>query len=143
LDEISFAYFKSTDGHTLQWDFNLRRVNLHLLPLIKTHGGIILVDSTRRGKRHPDALSRTVPIWCAVINRALGLENEHSCLFTPPDSVSPSEHAQMADKIDEWAKLLNVRLANAAFVLFIEHMTRIGFCIQCPAPDEAATAFLD
>ena len=29
----------------------------------------ILVDSTRRGKRMPDALSKTVPIWCAVINR--------------------------------------------------------------------------
>ncbi|KAF8699592.1 Initiator tRNA phosphoribosyl transferase, partial [Rhizoctonia solani] len=103
----AFAYFKSTDGHTSQWNFNLRRGNLHLLPLIVTHGGIILVDSTRRGKRHPDALSRTVPIWCAVINRALGLEGEHSGLFTPPDSVSPSEHAQMEDGIDKWAELLN------------------------------------
>ncbi|CAE7149002.1 unnamed protein product [Rhizoctonia solani] len=102
-----FAYFKSTDGHTAQWDFNLRRANLHLLPLIIAHRGIILVDSTRRGKRHPDALSRTVPIWCAVINRALGLEGEHSGLFTPPDSVSPSEHAQMEDGITKWAELLN------------------------------------
>ncbi|KAJ1303922.1 hypothetical protein OPQ81_008333 [Rhizoctonia solani] len=103
----AFAYFKSTDGHTSQWNFNLRRANLHLLPLIITHGGIILVDSTRRGKRHPDALSRTVPIWCAVINRALGLEGQHSGLFTPPDSVSPSEHAQMEDGITKWAELLN------------------------------------
>ncbi|KAH7333932.1 initiator tRNA phosphoribosyl transferase-domain-containing protein [Rhizoctonia solani] len=103
----AFAYFKSTDGHTSQWNFNLRRANLHLLPLITIHGGIILVDSTRRGKRHPDALSRTVPIWCAVINRALGLEGEHSGLFTPPDSVSPSEHAQMNDGIKKWAELLN------------------------------------
>ena len=29
----------------------------------------ILVDSTRRGKRMPDALSKTVPIWCAVMSR--------------------------------------------------------------------------
>ncbi|KDN47668.1 hypothetical protein RSAG8_03458, partial [Rhizoctonia solani AG-8 WAC10335] len=76
-------------------------------PLIIAHGGIMLVDSTRRGKRHPDALSRTVPIWCAVINRALGLGGEHSGLFTPPDSVSPSEHAQMEDGINKWAELLN------------------------------------
>ncbi|CEL57117.1 tRNA A64-2'-O-ribosylphosphate transferase OS=Saccharomyces cerevisiae (strain ATCC 204508 / S288c) GN=RIT1 PE=1 SV=3 [Rhizoctonia solani AG-1 IB] len=103
----AFAYFKSTDGHTSQWNFNLRRANLHLLPLIIAHGGIILIDSTRRGKRHPDALSRTVPIWCAVINRVLGLEGEHSGLFTPPDSVSPSEHAQMEDGISKWAELLN------------------------------------
>ncbi|CUA74343.1 putative protein C3F10,06c [Schizosaccharomyces pombe 972h-] [Rhizoctonia solani] len=107
LSGTAFAYFKSTDGHTSQWNFNLRRANLHLLPLIVAHGGIVLVDSTRRGKRHPDALSRTVPIWCAVINRALGLEDEHSGLFTPPDSVSPSEHAQMEDGIDKWAELLN------------------------------------
>ncbi|CAE6479095.1 unnamed protein product [Rhizoctonia solani] len=103
----TFAYFKSTDGHTSQWNFNLRRANLHLLPLIIAHGGIMLVDSTRRGKRHPDALSRTVPIWCAVINRALGLGGEHSGLYTPPDSVSPSEHAQMEDGIHKWAELLN------------------------------------
>ncbi|QRW10005.1 tRNA A64-2'-O-ribosylphosphate transferase [Ceratobasidium sp. AG-Ba] len=105
-DVVSAAYFKSTDGHTSQWAFNLRRANLHLLPIIVSNGGIILVDSTRRGKRHPDALSRTVPIWCAVINRALGLDGEHAGLFTPPDAVSPSEHAQMDEKIEGWANEL-------------------------------------
>ena len=35
------------------------------------NGRAVLVDSTRRGKRIPDALSKTVPIWCAVINRAV------------------------------------------------------------------------
>jgi hypothetical protein len=34
---------------------------------------LILVDSTRAGKRLPDALSKTVPIWCAVVNRAARL----------------------------------------------------------------------
>lgn len=28
------AYFKSTDGHTNNWSFNLRRPNLHLLPIL-------------------------------------------------------------------------------------------------------------
>ncbi|KAG8697946.1 hypothetical protein FRC08_006226 [Ceratobasidium sp. 394] len=106
-DITAAAYFKSTDGHTSQWAFNLRRANLHLLPIIASHGGIILVDSTRRGKRHPDALSRTVPTWCAVINRAIGLEGEHAGLFTPPDAVSPSEHAQMDAKVQGWAGELN------------------------------------
>ncbi|KAF8593548.1 initiator tRNA phosphoribosyl transferase [Ceratobasidium sp. AG-I] len=105
-DENASAYFKSTDGHTSQWAFNLRRANLHLLPIIVAHGGIILVDSTRRGKRHPDALSRTVPIWCAVINQTLGFQDEYSCLFTPPDAVSPSEHAQMEARIAGWAEEL-------------------------------------
>ncbi|KEP50671.1 initiator tRNA phosphoribosyl transferase [Rhizoctonia solani 123E] len=104
---VQLIYDAAHDGHTSQWNFNLRRANLHLLPLVVAHGGIVLVDSTRRGKRHPDALSRTVPIWCAVINRALGLAGDHSGLFTPPDSVSPSEHAQMEDGIQKWAELLN------------------------------------
>lgn len=33
------AYFKSTDGHTGQWKFSTRRLNLHLLPLIERHDG--------------------------------------------------------------------------------------------------------
>lgn len=33
------AYFKSTDGHTGQWKFSTRRLNLHLLPVIETCDG--------------------------------------------------------------------------------------------------------
>lgn len=33
------AYFKSTDGHTGQWDFSFRRLNLQILPLARQHGG--------------------------------------------------------------------------------------------------------
>jgi len=29
------------------------------------------VDSTRKGKSFPDSLSKTIPIWCCVINRAV------------------------------------------------------------------------
>ncbi|KAG0327062.1 hypothetical protein BGZ99_008402 [Dissophora globulifera] len=65
------VYFKSTDGHTSNWDFNLRRYNPHLLTAIAKYGGCIIVDSTRKGKRVPDALSKTIPIWCATINTAI------------------------------------------------------------------------
>ncbi|KAF9572450.1 hypothetical protein EC968_009928 [Mortierella alpina] len=65
------VYFKSTDGHTGIWDFNLRRYNPHLITTIINHGGCIIVDSTRKGKRVPDALSKTIPIWCATINNAV------------------------------------------------------------------------
>ncbi|GJJ08429.1 hypothetical protein Clacol_002645 [Clathrus columnatus] len=90
------VYFKSTDGHFGQWAFNLRRSNLHLLQSIVDFGGVIIVDSTRQGKRLPDALSKTIPIWCAVINLAtLKLShnsrlNETSTewgLYTPPGSA--------------------------------------------------------
>ncbi|KAI1438284.1 initiator tRNA phosphoribosyl transferase [Xylaria sp. CBS 124048] len=96
------AYFKSTDGHTGQWNFSCRRLNLHLLPIIRQHDGCIIVDSTRRGKQMPDALSKTVPIWCCVLNRVLFPEEE-DChrLYTPPNVVSRSEHAQAEARISE------------------------------------------
>ena len=34
-------------------------------------GGCVIVDSTRRGKRFPDSMSRTIPIWTCVLNRAI------------------------------------------------------------------------
>lgn len=33
------AYFKSTDGHAGQWDFNLRRLNLQILDIASQQGG--------------------------------------------------------------------------------------------------------
>lgn len=129
------CYFKSTDGHTHAWGFSLKRYNLHVLEVVQERGGCIIVDSTRRGKSMPDALSKTVPIWCAVINKAVhkrhGWEtdtatgghlalpsrqreeaedvltnSDYSSLCTPEHIVSPSEHTQIAALIDGWASLL-------------------------------------
>ncbi|KAJ7496746.1 initiator tRNA phosphoribosyl transferase [Mycena latifolia] len=114
------AYFKSTDGHFSNWSFNLRRPNLHLLPLIAAQDGtgIILVDSTRAGKRIPDALSKTVPIWCAVVNRAVlqvhpGKVGWDTNLYTPPGAVSSQEHDQIEQRLDAWANAL----ANSSYDL--------------------------
>ncbi|KAK5944665.1 tRNA A64-2'-O-ribosylphosphate transferase [Knufia obscura] len=65
------AYFKSTDGHVNQWSFSTRRLNLQPLHLLGTAGGGVLIDTTRRGKSFPDALRRTVAIWCCVWNKVL------------------------------------------------------------------------
>lgn len=35
------AYFKSTDGHTGQWAFSLRRLNLQVLEVVQAYGGYI------------------------------------------------------------------------------------------------------
>ncbi|KAF6223650.1 hypothetical protein HO133_000493 [Letharia lupina] len=44
----------------------------------------------------PDALSKTIPIWCAVINRLLfGEMHESHKLGTPKEVVGASEHAQI------------------------------------------------
>jgi len=41
------AYFKSTDGHTGQWKFSTRRLNLHLLRLIGENDGLVAVQILR------------------------------------------------------------------------------------------------
>lgn len=66
------CYFKSTDGHTGAWAFSLTRLNWHVALLAANRGGAIIVDATRRGKTFPDALTKTVPLWAAVVNRAVG-----------------------------------------------------------------------
>lgn len=74
----------------------------------------MIVDSTRRGKSLPDALSKTVPIWCAVLNRAshcrhgspAAAECASQQLRTPRDVVSPSEHAQIEERINGWVEAL-------------------------------------
>jgi len=53
----------------------------------------------------PDALMKTVPIWCAVFNRVLFPENEEAGrLYTPPKCVSRSEHSQIEKRLDGFAR---------------------------------------
>jgi tRNA A64-2'-O-ribosylphosphate transferase len=37
------AYFKSTDGHTGQWSFSSRRLNIQVLDLVSEHHGWVLL----------------------------------------------------------------------------------------------------
>ncbi|KAI8970274.1 tRNA A64-2'-O-ribosylphosphate transferase [Mycotypha africana] len=115
------AYFKSTDGHMHIWDFSIRRNNLHLIPVLMEHSGGIIVDSTRKGKRIPDALSKTIPIWCCTLNRAVAKYRgyHHSdalndsngwdtTFHSLPSIISRSEHAQIEARIDGFVdKLLS------------------------------------
>jgi len=93
-----------------QWSFSLRRLNLQLLDVVAERGGAVVVDSTRRGKSMPDALSKTVPVWCAVVNRAIFQEDredvggEKGTLYVPPSVVSESERVQMEARIGGFVK---------------------------------------
>lgn len=123
LKSIHSAYFKSTDGHTGEWKFSMRRLNFHLLPLLAQFSNLVLVDSTRKGKLMSDALLKTVPIWCAVLNYIMfeGDDPEElingSCdffqqlkdnnwLLTPEEMVSRSEHASIVRTIPIHARSL-------------------------------------
>ncbi|KAJ3274997.1 hypothetical protein HDV01_001503 [Terramyces sp. JEL0728] len=106
------VYFKSTDGHFGQWDFNLKRMNFHILQFIGEHRGGIIVDVTRKGKRFPDSLSKTIPIWCAVINSAVSTLSENrdwdAKLHTSRAAVSESEASQIEERIPKFvSKLLS------------------------------------
>ncbi|KAI7211060.1 tRNA '-O-ribosylphosphate transferase [Hortaea werneckii] len=107
------AYFKSTDGHHGEWSFSLRRLNLQILDLVGEGGGCIIVDSTRRGKSMPDALSKTIPIWICVLNRLLfpsspstTTASETDNLHTPETLISPSEHSQILARIPSFVTAL-------------------------------------
>ncbi|KAI6840914.1 tRNA '-O-ribosylphosphate transferase [Hortaea werneckii] len=107
------AYFKSTDGHHGEWSFSLRRLNLQILDLVGEGGGCIIVDSTRRGKSMPDALSKTIPIWICVLNRLLFPSSPSSTtaseahnLHTPDTLISPSEHSQILARIPSFVAAL-------------------------------------
>ncbi|TBU21232.1 initiator tRNA phosphoribosyl transferase-domain-containing protein [Dichomitus squalens] len=84
----------------------LRDANLRLY-----HTATLLVDSTRAGKRTPDALSKTVPIECAVLNRAMLIAHSKTKdwdveLYCPPGAVSEQERSQIVPLLDGWAKAL-------------------------------------
>ena len=51
----------------------------------------------------PDALAKTIPIWCCVMNRLLFRDERGKMeLFTPKNVVGMSEHAQIDAKIDSF-----------------------------------------
>ncbi|KAL5572554.1 hypothetical protein UlMin_022151 [Ulmus minor] len=139
----STCYFKSTDGHTNNLSFNTSRLNLHVAHLAGQKGGCMIVDSTRKGKRFPDSMSKTIPIWTCVLNRSIrnhlskmndigvlkeGEEctsDEHSestrhvstdwdCSLHLPLWVSKTEKAKIEDRLAEWTKELDASGADIA-----------------------------
>lgn len=64
----------------------------------------------------PDSLSKTVPTWCCVINRALFPElTTYHGLYVPPNVVSDSEKSQMLARVPGFVgslKQLNLDLAG-------------------------------
>ncbi|KAI3827199.1 hypothetical protein L1987_01271 [Smallanthus sonchifolius] len=96
----SNCYFKSTDGHTNNLSFNTSRLNLHVATLagieFDDRGGCMIVDSTRKGKRFPDSMSKTIPIWTCVLNRAiLNYRDKMNGINKPMEGVNSS--AQISD----------------------------------------------
>lgn len=64
----------------------------------------------------PDALSKTIPIWCCVINHVLFPEVVKHELHTPPQAVSESEHTQISGRVasfvDNFLKICKPDIKN-------------------------------
>lgn len=102
------SYFKSTDGHTNNWSISTRRLNLHLLKQIRENNGIMIVDSTRRGKKIPDSFSKTIPIWIAIIKKFIAPDKSFDELFmTPIETVSTYEHERILDLLPDFYDDMN------------------------------------
>ncbi|KAG7569931.1 Rit1 DUSP-like domain [Arabidopsis thaliana x Arabidopsis arenosa] len=131
------CYFKSTDGHTNNLSFNTSRLNLHLSLLVGEKGGCIIIDSTRKGKRFPDSMSKTIPIWSCVLNRSIfnhwkrlcnidaGLTSDDGekirelldkwdCSLHLPLWVSNTERASIEARLDDWTRQLDESGADIA-----------------------------
>lgn len=113
------VYFKSSDGHiTSQYALSLKRLNLPLIELLHQVNSCFLVDSSVR-KILPDSFSRTIPVWCCVMNRIVQkyrAENKQNdefdedewdtALYTPASIVSPEEYKDISSLIDSRVELL-------------------------------------
>ncbi|KAI4379387.1 hypothetical protein MLD38_005694 [Melastoma candidum] len=121
-------------------------LNLHLALLAGQRGGCIVVDSTRKGKRFPDSMWKTILIWTCVLNRAItrnrrpldhsdvstternmddlarGGSNradalpEWDCSLHLPLWVSDTERAKIEGRLDDWTNELEASGADVASV---------------------------
>ncbi|KAJ5280171.1 hypothetical protein N7478_005543 [Penicillium angulare] len=85
------------------------------LPLVANErcGSWYISPDTKAGMM-PDALSKTIPIWCAVMNRALfPKETTYHPVALPPNYLGKSEESQIENRIDGFVqsfKALNLDL---------------------------------
>lgn len=74
----------------------------------------------------PDALSKTIPIWCAVMNRLLFPEIiEFHALHTPVNVVGDSEHIQIEAKLNGFATDIKVNQLGGTIQHLAETIARI------------------
>ncbi|EFJ30213.1 hypothetical protein SELMODRAFT_90248 [Selaginella moellendorffii] len=114
------CYFKSTDGHTGNWGFNPARLNIHIAAIAARSGGCMIVDSTRKGKRFPDSMSKTIPIWTCVMNRGISMlldpdkRKSWDCELHLPSWVSETEKSCIQARLDQWVGVLLASGADLA-----------------------------
>ncbi|KAL0485837.1 tRNA A64-2'-O-ribosyl phosphate transferase [Acrasis kona] len=125
------CYFKSTDGHTYNWRFPTTRLNLQVAIHSSANKGIIILDSTRKGKKFPDSFSKTIPIWSCVINMVVaktrGQEHVWDTNLHLPVWIHPSEKDQITEKLNTWTD--NLMKSGVDLSVLSKVMTKPLRCI--------------
>lgn len=129
------CYFKSTDGHYGYWSFNHRRLNPNVIQLLSKFNGAIIIDSTRTGKQFPDALQRTIPIWCYIIN-CIRIKCNDSNAKLPsikmPDWILESEREQIERlAMDEWIPNIMNKGKDSIFIHLKKLILQLPSMIEC------------
>jgi len=116
------CYFKSTDGHFGTVEFSTRRLNLNVLRTAAASrescsllsegasfkGGVLVIDSTQKGKLCPDSFNRTLPVWCAVLNLVA-----HGVIkVSLPPWVSEEEAMTIEEQIPKMAKRIPAEMIS-------------------------------
>ncbi len=89
----------------------------------------MIVDSTRKGKVFPDSFSKTIPMWCCIMNRVLQylkfgkMESE----LKLPSWVHDTEKIQIEEKLQGWVDC--VLESGVDFSEFIEHYSKPLQCV--------------
>jgi hypothetical protein len=75
----------------------------------------MIVDSTRFGKAFPDSFNRTVPLWCAVLNRSMGFTD---AAIELPRWLPVQERTRISEtQLNEWAKEVTELASKSGIVL--------------------------
>ncbi|RHZ63876.1 initiator tRNA phosphoribosyl transferase family protein [Aspergillus thermomutatus] len=86
---------------------NERCGSWYISPDIKAGSAYFKSTDGHTGAVMPDALSKTVPIWCAVMNRALfPSDAAYHAVQLPPNYLGASEESQIEHRIDGFVKSL-------------------------------------
>lgn len=142
LTTATEVYFKSSDGHrTANYAFSLKRLNLPLIELLHRVNSCFLVDSSVR-KILPDSFSRTIPVWCCVMNRivqkyrtemrmmadnnpcAVDDEEWDTSLYTPESIVSQTEYLEILSLIESRVEILYASKAIVNPCWLVRTLTR-------------------
>jgi len=65
--EFSKCYFKSSDGHTHHWQFNLRRLNLQVAEAVSLHGGMFVFVYSPIYTVCVSLVREWTRVWCGVV----------------------------------------------------------------------------